>query len=249
MSRRVRHIVGVVALVALAALGTAAVTGLPDFGHPRGPYATAAVRASVQERQVNATVSAVTFDIRGIDTLGEELILFCAAIGATLLLRAQRAEGHAREAAERHETERDRTPASLRALGAALVGPVLVLGAYLLAHGHLTPGGGFQGGVVLAAALLLVFAAGQIVALEHVRPVDLVEAAEAAAAGAYVLLAVGGLVFAAAAMENFLPFGERGQLLSGGTVPVLNVAVGVEVAAAMTLILTEFLDQALLRRE
>jgi multicomponent Na+:H+ antiporter subunit B len=248
VSPRTRAVVGVIALVALAALGTAAVTGLPDFGHPRGPYATEAVRASVQQRQINATVSGVTFDIRGIDTLGEELILFCAAIGATLLLRAQRAEGRAREAAERHEAERDRTPASLRALGAALVGPVLVLGVYVLAHGHLTPGGGFQGGVVLASGLLLVFAAGQIVALERVRPVDVVEAAEAVAAAAYVLIALGGLVFAAAAMENFLPFGERGQLLSGGFVPVLNVAVGVEVAAAMTLILTEFLDQALLRR-
>jgi multicomponent Na+:H+ antiporter subunit B len=54
-------------------------------------------------------------------------------------------------------------------------------------------------------------------------------------------------VFAAAAMENFLPFGTAGSLLSGGTIPVLNVAVGVEVTGAVTLILTEFLDQALLR--
>jgi multicomponent Na+:H+ antiporter subunit B len=136
----------------------------------------------------------------------------------------------------------------VRGLGAALVGPVLVLGAYVLAHGHLTPGGGFQGGVILASGLLLVFAAGQSVALERVRPVDLVEAADAVAAAAYVLIAVGGIVFAAVAMENFLPFGTRGQLLSGGIVPVLNVAVGIEVASAITLILTEFLDQALLRR-
>jgi multicomponent Na+:H+ antiporter subunit B len=243
----VRRALGLVALAGLAALLVAAVAGLPDFGHPRGPYATAAVKASVQERHVNATVGGVTFDVRGIDTLGEELILFSAAIGATLLLRAQRAEGRAREAAERHETERDLTPASLRALGAALIGPVLVLGAYVLAHGHLTPGGGFQGGVILAAALLLVYAAGQIVALERVRPVDLVEVAEATAAGAYVLIAVGGLVFAGAAMENFLPLGQNGMLLSGGMVPVLNAVVGVEVAAAFTLILTEFLDQALLR--
>jgi multicomponent Na+:H+ antiporter subunit B len=248
VSPATRRVLAVAALAALAALAAAAVLQLPDFGHPRGPYATAAVRASVQERQVNATVGGVTFDVRGIDTLGEELILFCAAIGATVLLRAQRAEGRTREAAERHEAERDRTPASLRALGAALVGPVLVLGIYLLAHGHLTPGGGFQGGVILAAALLLVFAAGQIVALERVRPVDLVEVTEAAAAGAYVLMAVGGLVLATVAMENFLPFGTRGMLLSGGFVPVLNAAVGVEVAAALTLLMTEFLDQALLRR-
>jgi multicomponent Na+:H+ antiporter subunit B len=141
---------------------------------------------------------------------------------------------------------RPRISSSLRGLGAALVGPVLLLGVYIVFHGQLTPGGGFQGGVVLAAALLLVYAAGQLVALERVRPVDLVEVAEVVGAAAYVLVAVGGLVFAAATMENFLPLGTKGSLLSGGTIPILNLAVGLEVAGGVTLILTEFLDQALL---
>jgi multicomponent Na+:H+ antiporter subunit B len=243
VTRTARLVLGVVALAALGALVAAAVTQLNHFGHPPEPYATQAVKASLRH-QVNATVNGVTFDVRGIDTLGEELILFSAAIGATILLRAQRAEGAAKQAAERH----DESPSSLRALGAVLIGPVLTLGVYILVHGHLTPGGGFQGGVVLAAALLLVYAAGQIVALERVRPVDLVEVSEALGAAAYVLIAAAGLVAAGAAMWNFLPFGTAGDLLSGGIVPILSVAVGVEVAGAITLILTEFLDQALLRR-
>jgi multicomponent Na+:H+ antiporter subunit B len=48
-------------------------------------------------------------------------------------------------------------------------------------------------------------------------------------------------------MDNVLPFGTSGSLLSGGTVPVLSVAVGVEVTAAVTLILSELVDQMLLR--
>jgi multicomponent Na+:H+ antiporter subunit B len=247
VSPRTRLALGLTALVALGALVAAAVTQLDRFGHPPEPYATQAVKASLRH-QVNATVNGVTFDVRGIDTLGEELILFSAAIGATILLRAQRAQGRPKEAAERHEQSRERTPSSLRALGAALIGPVLTLGIYIVAHGHLTPGGGFQGGVVLAAALLLVYAAGQIVALERVRPVDLVEVAEALGAAAYVLIALAGVAIAGAAMWNFLPFGTAGNLLSGGIVPILSVAVGVEVAGAITLIVTEFLDQALLRR-
>jgi multicomponent Na+:H+ antiporter subunit B len=248
MSAAVRRALALVALLALGGLVAGAVTGLPRFGHPRGPYATAAVELSLGERHVTNTVSGVTFDVRGIDTLGEELILFCAAIGATLLLRAVREPGRAEEAIEHAEEVRASAPSSLRALGAALVGPVLVLGVYVVAHGALTPGGGFQGGVILAAALLLVYAAGQVVALERVRPVDLVEVAEAVGAVAYVLVAAGGLVFAAAAMDNFLPLGTQGSLLSGGTIPVLSVAVGVEVTGAITLILSELLDQALLRR-
>jgi multicomponent Na+:H+ antiporter subunit B len=247
VTRTARLVLGVVALAALGALVAVAVTQLNHFGHPPEPYATQAVEASLRH-QVNATVNGVTFDVRGIDTLGEELILFSAAIGATILLRAQRAEGAAQQAAERHDERRDESPSSLRALGAVLIGPVLTLGVYILVHGHLTPGGGFQGGVVLAAALLLVYAAGQIVALERARPVDLVEVSEALGAAAYVLIAAAGLVAAGAAMWNFLPFGTAGDLLSGGIVPILSVAVGVEVAGAITLILTEFLDQALLRR-
>jgi multicomponent Na+:H+ antiporter subunit B len=243
----VRRALALASLAALAALAVWAVTGLPSFGHPRGPYATDSVQAMVQERHVSNTVVGITFDLRGIDTLGEELILFSAALGATLLLRTQRREGRVAEAARHAEEKRPLMPSSLQALGAYLVGPTLMLAVYVIAHGHLTPGGGFQGGVIGAASVLLVYAAGQMLALEHVRPVAVVELAEAVGAAAFVLVAIGGMVFGTVAMANFLGFGTEGALLSGGTVPVLNAAVGVEVAGAVTLILTEFLDQALLR--
>jgi multicomponent Na+:H+ antiporter subunit B len=243
----VRRALGLAGLVALAALAVWGVTGLPSFGHPRGPYATDSVPAMVQERHVSNTVVGITFDLRGIDTLGEELILFSAALGSTLLLRAQRREGRVEEAAQRADEQRTRMPPSLRAAGAYLVGPALMLAVYVIAHGNLTTGGGFPSGVIGAAALLLVYAAGQMVALEHVRPVALVELAEAVGAAAFVLVAIGGMVFATVAMANFLGFGTTGSLLSGGTIPVLNAAVGVEVTGAVTLIITEFLDHALLR--
>jgi multicomponent Na+:H+ antiporter subunit B len=127
-----------------------------------------------------------------------------------------------------------------------LVGPVLLLGIYVVVHGALTPGGGFQGGVILAGALLLVYAAGQVVGVQRVRPASLVGVADALGAAAYALVAVAGLVFGVAAMDNVLGLGTQGSLLSGGTVPVLSIAVGVEVTAAMTLILTELVDQMLL---
>ena len=243
-----RHAAILLALAALGLVAVLAVAGLPDVGHPRGPYATAAPRAVLEERQVNNTVVGVAFDVRGIDTLGEELILFSAAIGAAILLRTQRRPEHTDEAAAEAAAARRRTPASVRALGAGLVGPALVLGVYVVAHGQLSPGGGFQGGVILAGALLLVFVAGQTMAPGHVSPLPLVELADAVGAGAYALIAIGGLVFGAAAMENFLPLATAGSLLSGGTMPLLNTAVGLEVAGAMTLILAELLDHALIQR-
>jgi multicomponent Na+:H+ antiporter subunit B len=249
MSRGARTRLGLAALVALGGLLAWAVTGLPDFAHPHGLYAQAAIDLMLGQRHVDNTINAITFDLRGIDTLGEELILFCAATGATLLLRAQRPGDRPPDAAATREERGSAMPASLRLLGAVLVGPVLTLGVYVVTHGTLSPGGGFQGGVVLAGALLLVYVAGQAVALERLRPIALVEVAHAAGAAAYVLVAVGGLIFGTAVMANFLPLAAEGSLVSGGTVFVLNLAVGLEVTGAVTLILTEFLDQALLGPE
>jgi len=242
-----------VALASLAVLGgwlVAAVAGLPDFGDVANRYSAEAVRLMLEQRNVTNTVVGITFDLRGVDTLGEELILFSAAVGSTLLLRAQRDETRAAEDRADAEQRRGEVPASTRALGAALVGPVLVLGVYVVAHGPVTPGGGFQGGVLLAAALLGAYAAGQLVAVERLRPVELVEVSEALGAAAFAVVAIGGLVAAAGvAMANFLPLGSQGYPWSGGTIAVLNAAVGVEVTGAFVLILTELLDQALLRRE
>jgi multicomponent Na+:H+ antiporter subunit B len=247
VSARARLVLGLGSLAGLGALLVWAVGGLPDFGHPRGPYADLAPRIMLEERHVTNTVTGVTFDLRGFDTLGEELILFVAALGAAVLLRAGRSEDAVEEAAEAEERRGPATSDALRALGAVLVGPVLLVGTYVVVHGGLTPGGGFQGGVMLAGALLLVYAAGQVAAVQRVRPVALVEVADAVGAASYALIALAGLVFGVAAMDNVLPLGTTGSLLSGGTVPVLSVAVGVEVTAAVTLILSELVDQMMLR--
>jgi multicomponent Na+:H+ antiporter subunit B len=247
MTRRARVVLGAGSLAALGALLVWAVGGLPDFGHPRGPYATLAPQIMLNERHVANAVTGVNFDLRGFDTLGEELILFVAALGAAVLLRAQRSDRTAEQADAAEERRGPDTADSLRALGAVLVGPVLLLGVYVVVHGALTPGGGFQGGVLLAGALLLVYAAGQVAAVQRVRPVALVEVADAVGAASYTLVAVAGLVFGVAAMDNVLPAGTTGSLLSGGTVPVLSVAVGVEVTAGVTLILSELVDQMMLR--
>ena len=230
--------------IVLAGLGAAIVwaTGdLAPFGTP--PDAPGeVVRALVGGRHAANTVMGVTFDLRGLDTLGEELILFAAALGAAVLLR------HTREPADEERDGGAGIAEPLQAAGAALVGPLIVLGVYVVTHGHLGPGGGFQGGVILAGGLLLVYAAGQVVALRRVEPLAFVEAADATGALAYALVALGGLVFAGGALVNFLPLGSTGELLSAGTIPVLSVAVGVEVTGALALILTEFLDQTLLER-
>jgi len=248
VSRRARKLLFLAAALVVGSGLVWAFAGLPRVGDYHGVYGLTMQHVGLAQRHATDLVSSLTFDYRGFDTLGEEFILFVSATGCAVLLRAQRDEHSVEQAAERAEARAAEVSSPLRALGAALLAPVLVLGGYVVAHGHLTPGGGFQGGVILAAGVVLVFIAGQLFALRRVRPMGAVELGEAIGAAGFALIAAGGLIFGVAALDNFLPLGTAGDLLSAGTIPLLNVSVGLEVGGAFTLAVSEFLDQALLRR-
>jgi multicomponent Na+:H+ antiporter subunit B len=112
-------------------------------------------------------------------------------------------------------------------------------------HGHLTPGGGFQGGAVLAGAPLLMYLVGEYGALRKLTPEWLIEVAEGAGAGGYVVVGLVALATGSAFLFNWLPLGTAGDLLSSGTIFVLNLIVGLAVAAGLALLLSEFLEQTL----
>lgn len=250
MSRAGRRALFLVAAAGLGAVLVLGLTGLPDFGHYRGPYGIVLGRVAVPERKATDVTVSTAFDYRSFDTLVEEFILFTAAIGVSVLLRqlrGEREEPGPEQDAQHGGGPREHASAALRATGAALVAPLVVLGVYVVTHGHLSPGGGFQGGVILAAGLLLVFMAGQRFALHRVRPLAAVELADALGAGGFALVGLGGLGFSAAFLSNLVPLGTPGQLLSGGTIPILNVSVGLEVAGAFVLLWSEFLEQELTR--
>jgi multicomponent Na+:H+ antiporter subunit B len=248
MSERTRLRAFLVAATGLVALLVWGFAGLPDFGHYRGPYGYVLNRLSVPQRSTTDVVTAVNFDYRGFDTLGEELILFASVVGVASLLRRLRGEREADpddDAAGRTVPD---TSLVVRAAGLGLVAPTVLIGLYIVGHGQLTPGGGFQGGVILATALLLTYLAGDYLTMRRVGPVGLLEGAEGAGAAGFVLIAGAGLVFAGAFFENWLPVGVPGQLLSAGTIPLDNLAVGLAVAGGFAFMLIEFLQQALTRR-
>ena len=245
MTPRVRRIVFLVAGAAFGAVLLAGFADLPPFGHYSGVYGEMLNRIAVSERHATDVVTAVNFDYRAFDTLGEEFILFAAVLGVAVLLRQLRGEHERARSQAADEHHFPGTSSAIRALGLVLVGPTLVLGLYTVAHGTITPGGGFQGGIVLAAALLTAFLAGEYLALRRVAPHALVEVAEAGGAAGFALVGIGGLVFAGTFFHNFLPLGTPGTLLSGGTMPISNIAVAIEVAGACVLLWTEFLDQAI----
>ena len=248
MSDSVRMRVFVVALAGLIGLLLWAFIGLPDFGDYRGPYGDILNRVAVPERSTTDVVTAVNFDYRGFDTLGEEFILFAAVIAVASILRTLR--GERSRPADDDAVGRDVPDTSLlvRVTGLGLVAPVILVGIYIVAHGHQTPGGGFQGGVILATALLLTYLAGDYATMRAVGPTWLIELAEGTGAAGFALIGVAGLVAGEAFFENVLGKGTPGELLSSGTIPLSNAAVGLAVTGGFVFMLSEFLQQALVRR-
>ncbi|WP_260610395.1 MnhB domain-containing protein [Streptomyces sp. WAC06614] len=220
----------------VGAFFAAACVRLPPFGTDVHPYGDRAVAAALAHRTANV-VSSVNFDLRALDTLGEESILFTTVLGATLLLRPARDERRARPRTEQ-------AVPTTRLFGAVLLPVALVVGVYVVAHGQLSPGGGFQGGVILATALHLAYLAADYRVLERVRPLAALDVADALAAMSFALLGLAGLAAGGAYLQNVLPFGTFGQITSGGLVPVLNAAVGIEVGSGVIVLLAHFLDQA-----
>ena len=249
MTRGARMIVFGMGAAGFAALLVWGFAGLPAFGDFHGRYGQLLAHITVPARKATEAVGVTTFDFRGFDTLGEEFILFTAAVGVLVLLRLLRGE---REMPA--EPEGGNLPAgrsgSLRSLATALVGPTVVLGIYIVVHGHLTPGGGFQGGVILMTGLLLLHIGGSHIHIGHSRPISTVELAEGTGAAGFALIGMGGIVIAGGAyLQNFISSGTRGSLLSGGDIPLLNISVGLEVMGALLIIMAELLDQRLLTRK
>ncbi len=170
MTSRTRRLAFLVAAPVLGVFLIWGFSGLPHFGFGSGPYGPLLNRVAVPERHATNVVAAVTFDYRGFDTLGEEFILFAAVTGVAILLRAMRGET---EGPPQEEVRGRRVPGTsnaVRVIGLGLLGPIVLFGIYVTAHGHLTPGGGFQGGVVLATGALLVYLSGEYVTMRRVRP-------------------------------------------------------------------------------
>ena len=98
MTRGPRLAVFAVAALALLPVAWRVAAHMPAFGAHPLPYGDAINAAAPRERHVQNAVSAVNFDYRGLDTLGEEFMLLAAVTGAVLLLRGGRGEDRAARA-------------------------------------------------------------------------------------------------------------------------------------------------------
>ncbi len=178
-------------------------------------------------QSANAVTSVVTY-FRGLDTLGEVTILFLSIFGIGLGI----------ERLQEKENIFSYDNALLK-IGADMLFPLIILfGLYIIIHGHLSPGGGFQGGVVIASGFLLMFLAkNNEFKLNH-KMTTLVEALSGAG---FVLVGILGLLLVDRFFGNFLPLGTLGKLWSGGVIPLIYIFVGLKVSAEISTLVEYFI--------
>ncbi|MDQ0028424.1 MnhB domain-containing protein [Arthrobacter bambusae] len=238
MTRRIRLVVLVVGIVAFAAAMSLAFTGMPHFGGDIHAYRDAAVSGTYAHDTANV-VSSINFDQRGFDTFGEETILFCTVVGVAALLRPVHRERR------REVSDAGLVLESTGLLVYVLFPLTIVLGVNVVAHGAVTPGGGFQGGVILSTGIHLLYVGGRYSLLRKLRPLVWFQQGEALGVVLFGALGIAGAALGSALFANVIPQGQLSDFISSGTVPLFNIAVGMTVCSSVIVLLASFLDQTL----
>jgi multicomponent Na+:H+ antiporter subunit B len=194
------------------------------FGENRTNVGDYYLDKSPSELKVSNTVTAIVVNYRGFDTLGEVTVLFLAATGLASIMYRRKRKG------EKDVRAKKASSRVIQIGGQILFPMIILLGAYVFIHGHLSPGGGFQGGVIIATASLLMLISYRKFKVNH----STISWIESIAGVVFASLGFTGLILGKAFLENFLPTGILNDLWSGGIIGIIYVAVGFKVAAELT---------------
>lgn len=213
---------------------------LPTFGQPVNPSNNEVMERylekGIEETGAINFVAGMILDYRAFDTFGESNVLFLAVISVLLLLKRDKKNIDAREDRETAEDEEfDHSDAkSILRIGAKYLSPVIILyGIYVILNGHLSPGGGFSGGSIIGAGLILYAAANgheKMHTFFTFRTFTIISVA--------CLLTYCGCksysFFTGANHVGYpIPKGTPGMILSSGFILPLNICVGLIVACTM----------------
>jgi multicomponent Na+:H+ antiporter subunit B len=213
-----RELSGLIFMVGLGLLLGAVFQNLPYGEIITGVGPTILDRAPNEVGTANI-VTSVLLAYRGLDTLGELTVLFVAATAAGLVLGQRRPDA----------SYEPQAGFILRTAIDILFPFLILLGAYIILHGHLTPGGGFQGGAILAAAFFIPILASPASPFDH-KVSSLIEGL---AGAAFILIGLFGLFGNHEFLTPLFSPGQAGQFFSAGSLPLLYLAVGLKVGAEL----------------
>lgn len=230
--------------VTMIALLLYTVTALPAFGDPSHPInnevSARYIENGLQETGAVNIVTGMILDYRAFDTLGESSVLFTAAMVVLFLLRKDKDSARYSQLAQ----TMDQNPHSdtyyepkndiiLQKTATILVPIVLLLGVYVVLNGHLSPGGGFSGGAIMGAGLILYVTAFGFDKMRRFFTYKTYQRVVLVALLTYALSKCYSFYTGANHIESVIPLGTPGAILSSGLILVLNICVGFIVACTM----------------
>ena len=225
------RILPAIAIVLVALIFASVAIGYSEQTSLR-PLAESYVRLVPQELGAPNVITGILLTFRAFDTIGEVAVLFMVAAGVGLVMSGK-------TAADASGSPESKTPASeiVRTATQILLPLIAIFAAYIIMNGHISAGGGFQGGAVIASAVLLLLLANPSQDLST----TFLSITESLAGVLFVAAGIAGLIFAGGFLDNrVLPLGEFGAFFSAGAIPVLSVLLGVKVGCELSVILDRF---------
>jgi multicomponent Na+:H+ antiporter subunit B len=225
-----RRIVAIILLIIIVVGISMSLAKIP-FGTQKTKVGGYYIDKGIEETGAVNNVTSVVVNYRGFDTLGEVTVLFIASIGLGAVLNTGV-----------KEKMRKTQPASLVLYtGCRLLFPlILVFGSYIFIHGHLTPGGGFQGGAIIASGFLLIYLGCRERRISRVAS----NLAESLGGLTFVVIGLFGLIFGGYFLLNFLPKGTANALYSAGIIPIIYIAIGFKVGSELSGIIDNLIEDS-----
>lgn len=221
--------------IILAGLLLYTVSCLPQIGNASNPANNEVpkryIESGLQETGAVNIVTGMILDYRAFDTFGESNVLFIATITVLILLHQKKKGTSGKEENDRiYEPKND---AILRASAAILVPVIIIFGIYIILNGHLSPGGGFSGGAVIGAGLILYLNAFGFERTEKMFTEKTYKVICCSALTFYCLAKSYSFFTGANHLDSHIPLGKPGHILSSGLILPLNICVGLVVACTM----------------
>jgi len=169
-------------------------------------------------------VTAIVVTYRGLDTLGEVSILFLTAAIISFVLKFQ--------SEELDEDREVRASSEVLTSATQVFTPIIMMvGIYIFINGHLTPGGGFQGGAVIASAVVLMFMSNPKFKVNH----TIISAVESFSGIGFIVIGIIGILAAGGFLDNrIMSLGTFGTLISAGAIPLIYIFIGLKVGAELS---------------
>ncbi len=220
----------------LAGLLLYTVSYLPRTGNPSNPgnneVSARYIENGLKETGAVNAVSGMILTYRAFDTFGETNVLFIATCCVMVMLMVDDAVLRKQEVKNDRRFE-PKNDAILQGTAFILCPIIFIFGIYVILNGHLSPGGGFSGGAILGAGLILYVSAFGFKKTQRFFNERIYKTAKITALCMYGLIGSYFYITGANGIENHIPLGTPGHILSGGIILPIDICVGLEVACTM----------------